>query len=270
MGVILQLNLAHYSMGFLELIPPNRVELRGSGTLVRVGKLHGILTAAHVWRVVRDLRVVGIYLYPPRKAEVHSITEEVELLDAVTFESGNDDALGPDVAFVRLRESKAASIEKHGTFLSLEKDEQRARAGAPDGAIACDVVVGGVEALGQKINEFEGRKLVVQKSLAHAGYAQALDDGRDGFDRLEFTPEPDADFVPPHSYGGMSGGGCFRVYFPRQEDGVEFEPLAFHLLGVAFFETKLEGKADKIICHGRRSLTDKLIPVVRARWPDEV
>jgi hypothetical protein len=264
----LRLNLSHYSMGFLELIPPDRVALRGSGTLVRIGKIYGILTAAHVWRTIREYQTVGIYLYPPRKLEVQSIREDVRLLDAVTFENGGDDELGPDIAFVRLTESKASSIEKHSAFLNLEKDEQKAQAGAPSGGVARDIVVGGVEELGQKINMYDDRKLVVQNSLANVGHARVIDCGRDGFDRLEFTPEPDADFVSPHSYGGMSGGGCFRVYFPREE-GSESEPLPFHLLGVAFFETEREGKADKIICHGRRSLIDKLLPAVHAKWRKE-
>jgi hypothetical protein len=265
----MRLNLAHYSMGFLELISPDRVELRGSGTLVRAGKTYGILTAAHVWRTIREFQVVGFYLYPPRKKEVHSIREDVRLLDAVTFENTSDDEFGPDIAFVRLTDSKAASIEKHGAFLNLEKDEQKAQAGAPDGSVTRDIVAGGVEALGQKINMLDDRKLVVQNSLAHVGHTNELDDGRNGFDRFEFIPEPDVDYVPPHSYGGMSGGGCFRVYFPRTE-GSENDPLTFHLLGVPFFETNLAGKADKIICHGRGSLTDKLLPAVRAKWPSDV
>jgi hypothetical protein len=256
-------------MGFLELFAPGRVELRGSGTLVRIGKTYGILTAAHVWRTIREFETVGIYLYPQRKLEVQSIREDPRLFDAVTFENSGEDALGPDIAFIRLTPSKATSIEKHAAFLSLEKDEQRAQAGGPAGSVTCDIVVGGVEALGQKINIYEERQLVIQNSLANVGFAHEIDDGRDGFDRLEFTPEPVADFVFPDSYGGMSGGGCFRVYFPRGK-GSEDEPIAFHLLGVAFFETKLDGKAHKIICHGRRSLTDKLLPAVRAKWPDEV
>ena len=45
----------------------------------------------------------------------------------------------------------------------------------------------------------------------------------------------------------MSGGGCFRVYFPADKQPEEAEPLAFHLNGVVFWETKTDGKADKII-----------------------
>jgi hypothetical protein len=106
-------------MGFLELIHPDRVELRGSGTLVRVGKTYGILTAAHVWRAVREFETVGIYLYPPRKAEVQSIREDVKFMDAVTFENGSDDEFGPDIAFVRLTSNKATSIEKHGAEIAI-------------------------------------------------------------------------------------------------------------------------------------------------------
>jgi hypothetical protein len=127
------------------------------------------------------------------------------------------------------------------------------------------VVAGGVEELGQKENLFENRKLVIQNSLLLIGQAKLVADGRDGFDRLEFTPDHDAEFVPPSSYGGMSGGGCFRVYFPSHGDG-QPEPIAFHLLGVAFYQTKVDGKPDTLICHGGVSLREKLLPAVRAKW----
>lgn len=212
----MQLNLSRYSMGFLELFSSDRVELRGSGTLLRIGNTYGILTAAHVWQVVRELEIVGIYLYPPRSTEMHSIWEEVRLMDAVTFENRDEDEYGPDLAFIRIRKGKAVSIELHGAFLSFEKDEQRVRTETPEGSKVVDVVVGGVEAMGQKVNMRHDRKLIVQRSLAIVGRATVIDDGREGFDRLELIPESDADFEAPQSYGGMSGGGCFRVYFPEK------------------------------------------------------
>jgi hypothetical protein len=263
----LKLNLAQYSMGFLELFPPNRVELRGSGTLVRVGSTYGVLTAAHVWRVVSKLQEVGIYLYPARKGEIQAVMEDPRVMDAVSYSNDRDDELGPDIAFVRLRHSKASSIEKFATFLNLDMHAEKTIGGAPEGSVSLDAVAGGVEELGQKENVFENRKLVIQNSLLLIGHATEIADGRDGFDRLEFTPDHDADFVPPSSYGGMSGGGCFRVYFPPRGEG-EPEPIAFHLLGVAFYETKLDGKPDKLICHGRGSLREKLLPAVRAKWAD--
>lgn len=262
------MNLGHFSMGFLEIVPPDSVELRGSGTLVRVGKTVGVLTAGHVWRAIRDLPEVGIFLYPPRKMEIQAIRIELELLDVVFFDSGREDELGPDLAFVRLPDHKVASIDQHAVILNLEKDDERARAGAPDNTVTVDVVTGGVEALGQKISFRANRKLIVQESLLHVGYTTKLPDGREGFDRLEFTPVPDSQFVPPHSYGGMSGGGCFRVYFPADKKPGTADPLAFHLNGVVFFETFTDGKPDKLICHGPASLREKLLPAVRAKWPD--
>jgi hypothetical protein len=262
-----RLNLAHYSMGFLELYPPDRVELRGSGTLVRVGKTYGVLTAAHVWRVVSKLREVGIYLYPPRKLEIHAITEDPRVMDAVSFENDKDDEFGPDIAFIRLRESKAASIEKYATFLNLDGHLQKAAEGPPENSKAMDAVAGGVYELGQKENVFENRRLILQNSLLHVGHAMYIDDGRNGFDRLEFTPDLGPEFVPPSSYGGMSGGGCFRVYFPSSGDG-EPEPITFHLLGVAFYETKVDGKPDKLICHGPLSVHEKLVPAIHQKWND--
>lgn len=59
---------------------------------------------------------------------------------------------------------------------------------------------------------------------------------------------PDSEFVPLSSYGGMSGGSCFRVYFPENHDG-KVEPIRFHLLGVAFYETKSEDIAAKQVAN---------------------
>ena len=177
-----------------------------------------------MWRAIRDLSRVGIYLYPSRKQEIQAITVERQLLSAVAFDSGCEDALGPDIAFVRLPENKTGAIEQHAAFLSLERDEKKAKEGAPDNTETVDLVVGGVEKLGQKINIREGRKLIVQESLLHVGHTTDLAAGRDGFDRLEFTPVPDPEFVPPSSYGGMSGGGCIRAYFPADKEPGKADP----------------------------------------------
>ncbi len=259
-----RLNLAQFSMGFLELLPSEHVALRGSGTLVRLGSISGILTAAHVWHEVRKHPRIGIYLYPVRKQEFHAITEHTSLLSAIEFTGDFDDGLGPDLAFIRLSAQKAAEIETHSVFLNLTKNEERSQVVPPSGTTYVDAIAGGVEEMGQQVSTQGDRKAVIQGALLNMGRAAEIVDGREAFDRLEFTAKPDEDFVLPSSYGGMSGGGCFRIFFQESDKSIMHK-----LLGVAFFQTLLDGKADKIICHGPRSIQEKLLPALRERWPED-
>src|SRR6202051_3174109 len=58
--------MAAYTIGFVKLEVHNNVEDAigaGSGTLVSVGKVHGILTAAHVLDNLPDRGTVGIVEY---------------------------------------------------------------------------------------------------------------------------------------------------------------------------------------------------------------
>jgi hypothetical protein len=254
-------NIRHYSIGFVEIVPPDRIALCGSGTLVCLGKVRGILTAAHVWHVVAKLPRVGLYLYPAGRREWHSIREHIALMEPLIFGGEFADELGPDLAFVRLTDQKAAELEAHSTFLNLERNEERGLQPVPEGWMYIDAIAGGVEEFGQKITEHGSGKTIIQEGLINVGFTKRIDDGREGFDRLEFTPEPVQDVALPGSYGGTSGGGCFRMF---SQGGPEV--LRYQLIGVAYFETRKAGMADKILCHGPVTLRDQLMPAIRKKW----
>ena len=59
-------SIAHFSIGFAKLTVVGRDEdavLAGSGALVTVGSIHGILTAAHVLEALPDQGGVGLVRY---------------------------------------------------------------------------------------------------------------------------------------------------------------------------------------------------------------
>lgn len=113
--------VANVSVGFLRLVP-GTIQVIGSGTLVRVENLHGIITARHVWEKVEKLGEVEIYQYPSRRREIQSLRVPINLLDALCCGSAaTEDELGPDLAFIKVPGSVVASIEKHSFFLNLEK-----------------------------------------------------------------------------------------------------------------------------------------------------
>lgn len=255
------LKIAGCSIGFLELLE-NDVEPLGSGTLVRIGNIAGIVTASHVWNSIttKKLDRVGFYQNAYRKSEIQNTTEDVSFLNEMKIEQKPYDQLGPDVAFVKLSPSKATTLEALGTFLNVEKHRETIAALDATDIYRADAVAGLVAEWEKTVTIHGKAKVVKLEALMNVGSARKIEDGRDGLDRFEFAPEPEPGFDLPSSYGGMSGGGLFRTYLAR--DYVAH--VAF--MGVAFWETKVDGKAAKIICHGPKSIYGKLIPKVTKRW----
>jgi hypothetical protein len=89
---------AHSIMPFLD------GEVSGSGTLVTIDGVHGILTAGHVvrnWHDAKDEHPKRLGLVPYRGAST-LVEEPLQHFGSFVTEADHSDALGPDLAFVRI------------------------------------------------------------------------------------------------------------------------------------------------------------------------
>src|SRR5262249_6788274 len=94
-------DVRRYAMGFGKPVPGS-FKIFGSGTLVRVGTLSGIVTAAHVWDAIKNLDDIGVFQFPTRPTEIQSTKEQIGHLEVEEINDGMEDALGPDIAFIKL------------------------------------------------------------------------------------------------------------------------------------------------------------------------
>jgi hypothetical protein len=97
--------MAAYTIGFVKLEVHNNVEDAigsGSGTLVSVGNVRGILTAAHVLDNLPDRGTVGIVEY--QGESVHYRKRTIEMADTTRILLRGDafGPDGPDLGFLRL------------------------------------------------------------------------------------------------------------------------------------------------------------------------
>jgi hypothetical protein len=98
---------AHSIMPFLD------GEVSGSGTLVTIDGVHGILTAGHVvrnWHDAKDEHPKRLGLVPYRGAST-LVEEPLEHFGSFVTEADHSDALGPDLAFVRIPSPSGAQPE---------------------------------------------------------------------------------------------------------------------------------------------------------------
>ena len=84
-----------------------------------------------------------------------------------------------------------------------------------------------------------------------------------GFDLLDFDLSFGSEVKRPSSYGGMSGGGLWRMEIDHEKKKIRDQKL----IGVAFYETESTEGRRLITAHGPNTIYRHVIERVRERWP---
>jgi hypothetical protein len=200
-----------YSVGLFavrETPKGNVLSLAGSGTLVKIGAIHYILTAKHVWKEVLEVsNQLGVTL---RENVDHSHLIDVRLV--IPF--GPEEPIGwtengPDIVLLRIPETYVGTIKAFKVFYYLSFSEHQL---PPRDYLQTWFVMGvpgctgtftqnhaSAEHLGAEV-EFLGERLEGKFDLCDVNF------------NVSQLP-------PPKSLGGMSGGGLWKVFFVRSTDG---------------------------------------------------
>src|SRR5579863_9249467 len=97
--------VTHFEVGFARIQVQDGKEIAlsaGSGTLVSVGSIYGILTAAHVIESLPKTGEVGIALNYEDATKFRRLVIDMEHADPVLIGGKSSGASGPDLAFLRL------------------------------------------------------------------------------------------------------------------------------------------------------------------------
>jgi hypothetical protein len=220
----------------------DKLELAGSGTLVRFSNSYFVLTAAHVWqRRLTRARQIGITV---QEDIDHNCRIDRDLL--ATFGPPWTEAhqqWGPDLVFVRLPEGFARGLEARLSFHNLE----RQRWSVDIDHISTNILIGAPRELG----EFTDSHARILISFLYMHVAPPTPT-RGEFDYFELDVDLSMPGVPG-TFGGVSGGGLWRVdiFESRESGGIEW---SWQLEGVAFYEEPPNHGHRIIRCHGPESI----------------
>lgn len=250
----------NYSVGFVALDRSGTLGSRpaGSGTLVEFNGFRGIVTAAHVAEAICAMREVGLVLFSPgRTAEALSLKGEA--LDATYVRGPSYGPGGPDLAFVRLPQEVEDRVAASKAFFNSAVRWHRPQ-GSNDqeqlfvltGLLAEAVVDHGI---------VDGSHKSEQSAIIATGRLADHQKDQSGVDMLDFHRDQDPDNPPPGTYGGVSGGGLWRV---RDEE------LGTTLIGVAYYENEADQAGHRVIkCHGPLSVHEVLYLAVLDKYDAE-
>ncbi|TWA88994.1 hypothetical protein [Bradyrhizobium stylosanthis] len=252
-------HLAHYAVGMVlrELGEESRV--LGSGTLVSIEGRRGILTCGHVAERYERLPEIGLVRFAgtatKRQQRILSLgdTKTMIVQSSNSFEDGKEVL---DLAFTALPPEIASSLEAQGLFLSLETNRAKMEEWASTREKSIDAVLGLVEEFSTPSFK-EGREFISpMRGVLHSGHVTARENGLLTLKAMEYN-RPQL----PKCFGGMSGGGLWRIYYDESEDDPSI--AAAMLCGVVSWQID----DTNLACQGWDRIDQGLVPAVRQNLP---
>jgi hypothetical protein len=230
----------HFTIGFARA--GETPAAKGTGVLIKHGEMHGILTCAHVDKQLRQSKQpVGLVRFNRGLAQQSGTLNMDEILSYAAGEEPWTKG-GDDISFIHLPPHLIGNIAKDCVFLDAEKNFSKSEPDDRSSLIQVHSVFGLVEQFTGTTTRQSGRATTLLRGVLTSG---ALRD----FDALTATLECFEENLPelPDSFGGTSGGGLWRLYVHKRNDG-SFEAAHHRLIGIASREDK--GSPPRITCQG--------------------
>jgi hypothetical protein len=149
---------------------------------------------------------------------------------------------GEDISFIHLPPQLVGNIAKDCVFLDAEKNFSKPEPDNRSSLIPAYSVFGLVEEFTGATTRQDGMATTLLKGVLTSGVLRDVD-------ALTATLECFKENLPdlPDSFGGTSGGGLWRVYVRKRDDG-SFEAIHHRLIGIASQEDK--SSPPRITCQG--------------------
>ena len=260
-------DICDFSIGLVRLRDSGsepEAMLGGSGTLVQIGDVYGILTACHVLDYIHRDEAVGLLIANTLAPTLQRVTVSSKAIEffRTRVPCTHKGEQGPDVGLLLLSSLDAGSLKARKSFYNLGKREWMAASppaleegvwylcGFPDES----TTQRGPERRFTKVTSFVG-------ACGTGTVGRELVDGH--FDYLDFEVGYGGVNEPPRDFGGFSGGGLWQVPMIRTSDGT-LKVKELLLSGVAFYQYPDSNDRRTIRCHGRRSIYGQTLRSVRS------
>jgi hypothetical protein len=264
---------SNFTIGFARVAEGDKgedAESAGSGTLVVVGSLHGVLTAAHVVEALPQHGDVGIILNVESPAQYQrQVTNMDHTEPPVVIKADEFGPLGPDLAFLRIPDETLGWLKAKNSFYNLSKRRDAVLSGERPSKSYVDCITGIIHELTEEVPS--GRPRVrwidfynifgpVRPSAVR--YLRTHD-----LLYVQLATEHEPTFKIPSSFEGTSGGAIWRFYVTEKEG--KHDVIDRRLIAVPFHQSAAVDGKREITCHWSKSIYGSLIDEIQARWPNE-
>jgi hypothetical protein len=234
-------SLGDYTVALLAICngSTERLALAGTGTLLVIEKVHYILTARHVWDdVLSKADQIGLTLKPEIDNRFRIARGEFVAFGLPKPSEWNE--WGPDLILLRVPAESIGKIESRKSYFNLQ-----GRKDINAEVLEVMVLMGTPAALAE-ITDTHAELQITGMFLGPEKVQE-----RNGFDYLDYEIDLSLRDVP-RKFGGVSGGGVWRVYLYCSQDREIDWKMSFH--GIAYWQQPIVGERRTIRCHGPQSV----------------
>jgi hypothetical protein len=256
--------ISYSSVGFLKFENNDREATPGgTGVFARLGKIRGIITAAHVLEHLPQVGRIGLVRFPGTASQLQNYRIEMLYTDQIMLWSKVEGS-APDLGFLLLPEIEASAIEARGAvFFNMGKPRDSA-VSAPNHRMAQTYAIVGVVA------EWAEDVLVAPKAKKKIigglfGAAKITKEFKENnVDLVEIEIDYSSSPRIPKSYEGVSGGALWELH--AELDGTKVLSVGKRLYGIDFRQSK-EADHHYIVSNGPSAL-ESLKATICKKWPD--
>jgi len=257
--------ISDFTVGFVKFRDTDfdqEGELGGSGTLVQIDDVYGVLTAYHVLKNLPDTGDIGLILPTRSQPQLHASKIKGEVVQKIKVAHGKNAAEGPDIGLLLLPPVEAGWLKAIKSFYNLRRRREKVLTSPQDYRDGIWFVSGfaGAQTSEEPAQGGFAKVKVFRGDIGAAGVNREF--SIDDFDYFDFEVRYGGINQAPESFKGYSGGGLWQAPLIRGEDG-ELRAKEIILSGVAFYETGRSDNRNFIRCHGRRSVYKQAIECVK-------
>jgi hypothetical protein len=242
-----------------------KVESVGSGSLVSIGNVHGILTAAHVIDALPGKGLVGIVLDLTTRG-YRRFTIEMSHIEKIKIPNQEFGPDGPDLGFLRLPPDKVSALKATNAFYNLSLRREEILNGKIPSKYYVDQITGVLAVLTMDVPSDNPRTHTTDFRVVFCDGRVKSREEVGGFDLLSFEVTSNSEIELPSDFGGVSGGALWRFYFEMKEE--KPIPIKKYLYGVPFYQSQPDQKPKMITCHDPKSIYGCLIDTVTEKCRD--
>jgi hypothetical protein len=244
--------LSLYSIGLVGLNQgqdSEEVKFLGSGTLIEVEGITGILTADHVTEVLPNYDQIGLAL----TSELHRYVLEKNILTPIPVGRGQVESKGPDLSVIILPSAAVGQIRAIKSFYNLTRwrDELRNIPFQPSNGLwfVCGFPYKRIASEGPKrgFADVQG----IHGICGVAPIQTVFEEGE--YDYLELKVSYDEYKQPLRDFRGVSGGGLWQIQLIATSSG-DLRAGKKILSGVVFYQDIINESSLILRGHGRRSI----------------
>ena len=238
--------------------PPfiERGDLGGSGTLVSVGDVRGILTASHVIDGLPPSEEIGL-CQPLGPQHLHNVRLKRDNLRQISLprRPGLAESEPPDIAFWIIPPSDAGTIAARSIFFNLPKRKTDVLNPDPNLGSGTNPAIWLAAGFANEWTKYPPPQEMAERNerlfqgTTLSGQAEKTPI-KSEFDLYSFFVERHSDYDGPKNFKGYSGGGLWRAILKpgTNSDYVVYKILLF---GILFHQsTFLENNINTILCNG--------------------